>query len=351
MLILKKIFEKREITALIFLLVLFIGVGLRNPAFIGAKSIATVLKGSVMYILLAVGMTFVLLTGGIDVSVGGTLGLAAAVSATMIRDGGSILMAIIVAMVIGLSIGFINGVGISIVKVPAIIMTLGSLGIVRVLMIIYTDGKWVENLPNGFKMASQVNIGPMNLYFLGVLLIVFLVQMYFSRARTGKYFAAIGDNVEGAVLVGIPAKKFTVLAYVISGFCASIAGVVFASQVGFVTSNSGLDIEMTAIASCVLGGVSLSGGIGSVVGASIGALIMTAINSALIFLKVPSFWNKSIQGTLLILIVVSDVLIHKYFEEKARRERLTARASNLETDKHETQLPADRTFLVEGDQK
>jgi len=304
-----------------------------------------------MYILLAVGMTFVLLTGGIDVSVGGTLGLAAAVSATMIRDGGSILMAIIVAMVIGLSIGFINGVGISIVKVPAIIMTLGSLGIVRVLMIIYTDGKWVENLPNGFKMASQVNIGPMNLYFLGVLLIVFLVQMYFSRARTGKYFAAIGDNVEGAVLVGIPAKKFTVLAYVISGFCASIAGVVFASQVGFVTSNSGLDIEMTAIASCVLGGVSLSGGIGSVVGASIGALIMTAINSALIFLKVPSFWNKSIQGTLLILIVVSDVLIHKYFEEKARRERLTARASNLETDKHETQLPADRTFLVEGDQK
>ncbi|MCT4631472.1 MAG: sugar ABC transporter permease [Firmicutes bacterium] len=323
---LKRIFEKREVSAFVFLLILFFGVGLRNPDFIGFQSISTVLKGSVMYILLAIGMTFVLLTGGIDVSVGATLGISAAVSATLIRDEHSVFLAIILALIIGIIIGLINGIGVAIIKVPAIIMTLGVLGIVRGAMIVYTDGKWVENLPDNFKMASQNLFLGLNVYFIIAVIAVVLVQFYFARAKSGKYFAAIGDNIEGSILVGIHVKKFIILAYIISGVCASIAGVVFASQVGFVTSNTGLDIEMTAIAACVLGGVSLSGGIGSVVGASIGAVIMTAINSALVFLKVPSFWNKSIQGILLIIIVVSDVIIHKYFEEKARKQRLSARS-------------------------
>lgn len=326
--IIKKVFEKREITAFVFLVVLFLGVGLRNPDFMGFQSISTVLKGSVMYIFLAIGMTFVLLTGGIDVSVGATLGISAAVSATMIRDEHSFVLAIIVSIIIGLIIGLINGVGVAFVKVPAIIMTLGMLGIIRGIMIVYTDGKWVENLPDFFKMTSQKSLLGLNIYFVLAIVVMVFVQLYFTKAKTGKFFAAIGDNIEGSVLVGIPVNKFLVGAYVISGLCASIAGVIFASQVGFVTSNTGVDIEMTAIAACVLGGVSLSGGIGSVVGASIGAIIMTAINSALVFLKVPSFWNKSIQGTLLILIVVSDVIIHKYFEEKARKQRLSARSMN-----------------------
>ncbi|GAU76403.1 ABC transporter permease [Fusibacter sp. 3D3] len=351
MLIIKKIFEKREITALAFLVILFLGVGLRNPDFMNAQSITTVLKGSVLYIFLAIGMTFVLLTGGIDVSVGGTLGIAAAVSATMIRGGTSVPVAIVVAILIGLLIGLMNGVGVAIVKVPAIIMTLGMLGIIRGVMIVYTDGKWVENLPDAFKMASQANFAHVNIYFILAIITTILVQFYFSKARTGKYFAAIGDNLEGSILVGIPAKKMIVIAYVLSGLCASIAGVIFASQVGFVTSNTGVDIEMVAIAACVLGGVSLSGGVGSVVGSSIGALIMTAINSALIFLKVPSFWNKSIQGTLLILIVVSDVLIHKYFEEKARKQRLSARAQCLDKsvedskDSKDAHISTESTFV------
>lgn len=336
MIILKKIFEKREITALVFLIVLFLGVSLRNPSFVNIQSISTVSKGSVMYIFLAVGMTFVLLTGGIDVSVGSTLGICAAVSATMIRDGSSVILSIIVALTIGLIIGLINGIGVAIVKVPAIIMTLGILGITRGTMIVYTNGRWVENLPDSFKKASQASFAGLNLYFILAIITVVLVQLYFNKGKSGKFFAAIGDNVEGSILVGIPVKKITIVAYVVSGLCAAIAGVIFTSQVGFVTSNTGLDIEMIAIASCVLGGVSLSGGIGSVTGASIGALIMTAINSALVFLKVPSFWNKSIQGSLLILIVVSDVLIHKYFQDKAKKQRLSARSSFMGGDKNET---------------
>lgn len=328
MTVIKKIIEKKEIKALLFLAILFVGVGLRNPDFVNAQSISTVLKGSVMYIFLAVGMTFVLLTGGIDVSVGATLGISAAISATMIRDGSNVVLAIGVAIVVGAIIGLINGIGVAIIKVPAIIMTLGIMGITRGVMVVYTNGKWIENLPDSFKVASQASLfGGINVYFILAIITVILIQFYFSKAKTGRFFAAIGDNVEGANLVGISVKKMTVIAYIVSGVCAAIAGIMFASQVGFVTSNTGVDIEMTAIAACVLGGVSLSGGIGSVVGSSIGAIIMTAINSALVFLKVPSFWNKSIQGIILILIVVSDVLIYKYLQDKAKKQRLLARTS------------------------
>lgn len=322
----RKIFQKREVTAFIFLIVIFLIVGLRNSDFISSASIETIMKGSVIYILLALGMTFVLLTGGIDVSVGAVLGISAAVSATMIRDGQSVWLAVLVAMALGLFIGLINGFGVAVMRIPSIIMTLGVLGITRGFMIVYTDGKWVENLPDSFKQLAQGQLGGINLYFLMVILLVAVVQFFLSQHRKGKYFAAVGDNADGAVLVGINVKRVTLLAYVISSLCAAMAGILFTSQVGFVTSNTGLDIEMMTIAACVLGGVSLSGGTGSVVGASVGALIMTTINSALVFLKVPSFWNKTIQGSLLIAIVIADVLIQKHFQEKARRERLSARA-------------------------
>lgn len=333
--ILKKILRKREITALIFLVILFLGVGLRNADFLNFQSVSTVLKGSVMYILLSIGMTFVLLTGGIDVSVGATLGISAAISATMIRDGSSIVVAILVALIIGLIIGFINGVGVAVLKVPAIIMTLGVMGITRGMMVVYTNGMWVENLPDFFKTAAQAKLFDVfNIFVLIVFVIVLLVQLYFNKSKHGNYFAAIGDNVEGSVLVGISVKKITITAYMLSGFAAALAGVVFASQVGFITSNTGVGLEMTAIAACVLGGVSLTGGVGTVFGAGVGAVIMTAINSALIFLKVPSFWNEFIQGLLLIFIVASDVLIHKYLKDKAKKERLSARSSVIGGDEN-----------------
>lgn len=346
--ILKKILEKREITAAVFLLFIFILVGLRNPDFLNTQSVSTIMKGSVLYIFLALGMTFVLLTGGIDVSVGAIMGLTAAVTATLVRDGTSMMVIVPLAIVIGVSIGTLNGMGVTWLKIPPIIMTLGTLGIIRGSMIIYTDGKWVENLPDAFKRAAQIEFVGMNLYFLFTIVTVIAIQLYLTNAKKGKYFAAIGDNADGATLVGIPVSKVKISAYTLSGLCAAIAGIVFTSQVGFVTSNTGLDIEMTAIAACVLGGVSLSGGTGTVSGACIGAIIMTTINSALIFLKVPSFWNKSIQGTLLIVIVVLDVLIQKYLSEKAKKQRLSARIHTTEKEEDQTVIEAE--FVAGGGQ-
>lgn len=317
--------KHREFQTVLFLILLFTIVGLINPDFVSIGNIENSLKNSLLYIVLAVGMTFVLLTGNIDISVGGVLGLSAAVSGLILRDGGNIILAVIVAIGIGVLVGLINGFGVTKLKISAFIMTLGMNEIIRVTQVIYTDGKWVENLPESFKKISQIDVLGINFLSILIILGVVLIHLYLSTNKKGRYFAAIGDNEEGAILSGIPVNKFKVLSFIISSTCASIAGLIFASQIGFISTTAGLGIEMTVIAAAVLGGVSLSGGIGSVIGASIGAIIMSSINSALVFLKVPAFWNSAISGSLLIIIVVIDVLIASRTNKKAKRERLNAR--------------------------
>lgn len=325
--LLSKFLKVREASVTTFLVILFLLVGIVNPTFLGFNNIMLTLKGSVMYVFFAIGMSFVLLTKEIDVSVGSILGICAAVAATMLRNNNSLFLIIIVTLVIGAICGLINGLGVEKLKVPSIVMTLGTMGILRGIMFIYTGGKWVENLPDYFKTASQAELfNSINVFVIITVIVVVLLQLYLSRGRKGKYFAAIGDNVDGAVLIGIPVSKMKIAAFVISGVCSAIAALVYVSQIGFVASVSGSGAEMITIAACVLGGVSLNGGIGSIVGAALGAILMTSINNALVFLKIPAYWNNTISGTLLIIIVVADVMIHTYLSDKARKERLSAKS-------------------------
>ncbi|MCK9444086.1 MAG: hypothetical protein M0Q14_06135 [Tissierellaceae bacterium] len=321
--------KNREVTVVIFLLILFSLVGLKNPAFVSPGNLMLTLKGSVMYIALAIGMAFVILTKEIDVSVGSILGMSAAVAATMLRNGSGLFSIIVVTLMVGIVSGLVNGIGVTKFKIPSIVMTLGTNGILRGLMFIYTGGKWVENLPDYFKQASQKSIfGNMNSFVFFTFIIMIIIHLYLTKARNGKYFAAVGDNLEGANLVGIKVNFMKILAFVLSGVFASIAGMVYVSQVGFVGNVAGNGAEMTAIASCVLGGVSLNGGVGSVLGATFGAIIMNSINTALVFLKVPAYWNNTISGLLLIVIVSSDALISRYLVNSAIKQRLSVKTES-----------------------
>lgn len=325
---LQKFLHGREISAVGFLIAMFLVAGLVNPEFLAPDNLLLTINGSVMYILLAIGISFVIVTSDIDVSIGANLGLTGAMAATLIRDGVSLLIVIPATLLLGAAIGLINGIGVAKLNVPAIIMTLGTNGIIRGFIYIYTKGKWVENLPDFFKQYSQLTlIGFVNVFLLITAIIVTLVYLYLSKAKKGKYFAAIGDNVSGAALIGIPVPRTRILAFVLSGTFAALAGLVFVSKVGFVSPMAGNGYEMKAIAACVLGGVSLSGGMGSVIGASIGAIIMSSISRILVFLKFPSDWDNTITGILLIVIVVADALIQRHLSEKARKTRLSARTS------------------------
>lgn len=322
----EKMAKTRELFTVAFMLLLFLITGLINPSFLAGDNLLLCFNGSVIYILLAIGVSFVITTGDIDVSVGATMGFTAAVCATLIRDGSSLMTAVVSAVAIGAVIGLINGLGVTKLRIPAIIMTLGINGVVRGSIYVYTQGKWVENLPAVFKSYGQISLfGFVNLFLLGTVLIVVGTYLYLHRARKGKYFAAIGDNIGGATLIGIPVDRVRITAFVLSGVFAAIAGVVFASKVGFVTPTAGNGYEMKAIAACVLGGVSLTGGVGSVIGAMFGAVIMSSISRILVFLQFSSNWDDTITGILLIIIVVADALIQTHLKEKARRERLAAR--------------------------
>lgn len=322
----QSITQTRELFTIAFLVVLFLGTGIVNPSFLAPDNILLCLNGSVIYILLAIGVSFVITTGDIDVSVGATLGLTAAVCATMIRDGSSLFSASVTALMIGAVIGLVNGLGVTKLRIPAIIMTLGANGVVRGSIYVYTEGKWVENLPAVFKSYGQITLaGFVNLFLLITVLIVIAVYLYLNKAKNGKYFAAIGDNMGGATLIGIPVDRARILAFVLCGVFAALAGIIFASKIGFVTPTAGNGYEMKAIAACVLGGVSLTGGVGSVIGAMFGAVIMSSISRILVFLQFSSNWDDTITGILLIIIVVADALIQKHFKERARRERLAAR--------------------------
>ncbi|MFF2449091.1 ABC transporter permease [Neobacillus sp. NPDC058068] len=324
------IIKLREFRTFVFLIVLFMVVGLINSDYLSLQNIDKSLKSSLLYIVLAVGMTFVLLTGNLDISIGGTLGLSAAVCGTILRDGGSIYTAALAAILIGAGIGLINGFGVIKLKISSFIMTLAILSITRVIQVIYTNGKWVENIPAIVKGLSKIDIFGMNLLTVIVIAGVILVQVFLTRSSKGRYYNAIGDNVDGAVSLGIPVNRYIAYSFVISGVCAALAGLIFVSQIGFVSTNAGAGIELTVIAACVLGGVSLAGGIGTVVGAALGAIILTSINSALIYMKVPAFWNDTISGSLLIIIVVIDALLAFTANKKAKKVRLNARVLQKE---------------------
>lgn len=325
----KKIMQSPEMNSFLFLAVLIFAVGLVNPDFWQPTSILNCFNDSVVFTLLAMGSAFVILTGEIDVSVGAVLGMSAAVGATLLRDGQSWPVAVLAAILIGASIGLINGFGVAVLKIPSLIFTLGINGVVRGMIYVYTGGAWVENLPAWYtKLSHRFLIGDLTIFYAVILAVVIIGHYILTKTKRGKYFVAVGDNEPGATLVGIPTSATKILAYVLSGVFASAAAMIYTSRIGFITPVAGSSYEMKAIAACVLGGISLSGGKGSVIGAAIGAVIMSSLSRILVFLGFSSDYDNTITGILLIAIVVINTLAQNRSLLKNRRQILLARTSN-----------------------
>ena len=331
---LKKLLHSREVTALGFIAVMFLGVGAVNPGFLTSSNILLLFNSSVVYTVVALGIALVIMTGEIDVSVGSILGMAAAVSGSMLRDGKPWPLAIAAALAVGLAVGTVNGFGVTVLRIPSIIMTLGINGIVRGLIYVYTGGRWVENINPAFKALSQLRIMDGFTYFyIGAAVLAAGMHFLLNRTHKGRYLAAVGDNAGGANLLGIPVDATKWTAFVLCGVMAALGGVIYVSRVGFVTPIAGSGYEMTVIAACVLGGISLSGGVGSLIGAAIGAVIMSSIPRVLVFIGLPSTYDDTITGVMLIVIVVFDAIIRSRDIEKARRARLSLRAQLVKETK------------------
>ena len=323
----KKILKARETTSFLFLAALFLLVGIINPSFLTLSNISACFNTSVVYTLIAVGMAFAIFVGEIDVSVGSNLGLVAAVVGTMIQNGSNWFAAFAVGICIGAVVGLINGWGVAVMKIPSLIFTLGTNGILRGMMYLQVGAEQVNQLPKAFKdISSMTLVGSFTIYYCCAVLLTLLIHALLTRTRKGRYFIAVGDNAGGAELVGIPATRTKVLAYVICGVLSAIGGIIFCSRIGIVTSLSG-NFTMTIITACVLGGISLSGGVGSVIGAAIGAVIMASISYLLVFMNFSSNYDNAITGVILITIVVIDALMQHRAAVNNRHARLSARTA------------------------
>ncbi|MED1568011.1 ABC transporter permease subunit [Bacillus paramycoides] len=317
----KRVFKMHE-TSIIILLLLYIAfVGVMNPSFVQLSSLSLIMKSSVILVILAIGQSFVLFTKNIDVSVGSSMGLSAAVCGMLLTDGYSTFISIFAAIILGALIGLVNGIGVTKFRVPAIIMTLGMLGIIRGAMLIFTGGKWIEDIPNEYKQISSIMMLGIPITVWTVLIILLLLYFFLMKVQIGRYFYAVGDNEDGARLIGIPVDQVKIFAFIISGISAGLAGCIFVMNIGFVPNQTGTGIELQVIAAAVLGGIHLKGGTGSIFGAALGALFLEVISSSLVFLKIPAFWNSAISGFLLLLIIILDSVLKKWKKLRQLEER------------------------------
>lgn len=325
---LKGLFSARWMSSLVFLVLLFLITGMADPAFLNYSSIVSCFNTATMYTLLAVGIAFVIMTGEIDVSIGATLGLTAAMTGLIAQQGGSVAVMLLVVLATGAFIGLVNGIGVAYFGVPSLIFTLGTNSVVRGLIYILTDGRTVENFGGAIaSYGNKVLFAEITLYYAVAVALVAIAHLVLTKTRKGKYFIAVGNNAGGAQLVGISVLGTKVLAYVLCGLFAGLGGFVFASKYGQVMTVAGNGYEMTAIAACVLGGISLSGGLGNMVGAALGAVIMSSISRLLVFIGLPSTYDNTITGVMLIVIVVVDALAQRRSIEMARRKRLLSRTA------------------------
>ena len=302
----KTLLKNRELSAFFAIVALFVVLVALNPAYFSLQTLAMIFASSQILCLLALGATLVMLTRNIDVSVGSTVGLCAIAVGVALNNGYGLATAIAFALAIGALAGAFNGLLVVGLRIPAIVATIGTLGLYRGVMLLWTGGKWIEGLPDSLKSLSEpafIGVSPLGWLVLALLL---AGGWLLSRTAFGRDFYAVGDNLAAARQLGVAVNRTRMLAFTLNGMLAACAGVVFAAQIGFVPNQTGSGLEMKAIAACVLGGISLLGGTGTLLGAFLGAFFLTQIDTVLVLFRLPAWWNDFIAGLVLLGVLVLD---------------------------------------------
>jgi ribose transport system permease protein len=287
-------------------LVLCIIISFITPRFLTVDNITNVLTQVSVNAMIAIGMTFVILTGGIDLSVGSILAISGALAASVIKTNGNVLLAIVVAILVGSVIGVINGLLVAKGKVQAFIVTLASMTIFRGITYVYTNGIPISGLSSAFGAIGNKKLGILPLPVLITVIAVLIAYYLLSQTRFGRYLYALGGNEDSARLSGINTNRIKTWVYVVSGITAAISGVIITSRIGSASPNAGSGFELDAIAAVVIGGTSLSGGEGSVVGTIVGALIIGVLNNALNLMNVSPFYQSIVKGLVILIAVLLD---------------------------------------------
>lgn len=320
--------NSRELSLFIVLAIICLLIQWRNNSFLTPKTIGDMLKNYSTTITLSLGMMSVLLIGGIDISVSSTLAFSGMCASLMMRDGlyTSTLVMFLVSTAIGTCCGMIVGLVITKGKVLPIIATLGLTNIYRGATYIVSDSAWVSayQFQPAFKKFAQtetLTFGLMNnLVFIALICyIVFFIVMKWTRF--GRRIYAVGSNPEAAAVSGLKIDRIKFTVYTMAGAFAGLVGAMYTALYASAQSDMGMGMEMDVIAACVLGGVSLSGGQGSVIGVLLGALTMAVISKALPLIGISQFWQTAIKGAIILLAIIINVLAQRAMRQNALKAR------------------------------
>jgi len=284
-----------------------LGLSVMSNRFLSTTNQVNVLRQASINAIVSVGMTLVILTGGIDLSVGSTLALSAVISATLMKNGLGVPWAVIAALGIGIGLGLVNGLMITRGKIPPFIATLGMLTVARGLALMYTQGQPVTGLPAGFRLIGAGTIGPVPMPIVVAGIMVGFGLVLLRQTRVGEYIYAIGDNVQAARMAGVPTDRIINLVYVISGFCAALAGLVLIARLDSAQPVIGQGYEFNAIAAVVVGGTSFSGGEGGLPSTLLGALLIETLDNGLNLLNVSALWEQVVKGA----VIAMALLLYK----------------------------------------
>ena len=298
-----------ELTTVIALIILMAVITIINSNFLTANNLLNLLLQVTSNALIAFGMTFVILTGGIDLSVGSILALSSALTAGLLGSGMPVTLAILISLILGCILGMMNGLLISYGKLAPCIVTLATMTIFRGATLVYTNGNPITKGLSDTFLFQFLGQG----YIVGIpfpviiMFIVFIVlNVLLHKTAFGKSVYAIGGNEKAAYISGVKLNKVKIIIYSISGIMASISGLIITSRLSSAQPTAGASYEMDAIAAVVLGGTSLSGGKGRILGTLIGALIIGVLNNGLNIIGVSAFWQQVVKGVVILIAVLID---------------------------------------------
>ncbi len=303
----------REVGIIAFIILLSIGVSLRSPAFLTLSNFRDILLNISILVIVALAQTMVIVTRGIDLSVGSMIGLTAMMVSFIVVAFPTmpLVFTLLLGMGLGIVLGGINGAIIAYSGVPPIIATLGTLSVYRGLVFFYSRGDWVNAVeyPDAFPQLSKgTPLGIPNLIVFAIVATV-AVYLFLNYTRMGRNIYAVGSNPDAARFAGIPVQRVIFTVYLLSGLLCGLAGVLWASRFEAAQTNTALGFELQTVAAPVVGGVNIFGGSGSVASVILGAFLLGIINNALTLVRISPFWQLAAQGLLILLAVMVDAAI------------------------------------------
>ena len=292
--------------SVLILLVICVFATILSPSFLSVTNLFNVFKQITVAGIVGCGMTFVILTGGIDLSVGSILGLSGVLASGVLASTGNTAVAVAVSLTVGIACGAVNGFFVSVCGIPPFISTLGMMTLLRGVILVYTKGSPIPIKSDAYKFFGKGSIAGIPVPVI-ILIIVFLLAHYIlTQTSYGRSVYVVGGNREAARLSGIRVKTSEFLVYTLNGLMCGMAGLILTARLGSAQSTSGTGIEMDAIAAVILGGTSLSGGVGFVLPTVVGAMIMGIIDNILTLMNVNPHATNIVKGAVILIAVLVD---------------------------------------------